>query len=341
MKSSYPAAVLIALLVAGCSESGPLSPVEVVDSPAAGAASLSLSGMLTDDEDLMMAVMGGGIEDGSATSFGSMSSIMSLEEAGFTQIDVPGAFATRAFGVNAVGQVVGSYTDATGTHGFLWDDGAITTIKVPLAISTEAWGINPQGDIVGRYRKAANPRTFGFLLRDGVYTDISVGNHLHTLPIKISPSGEIAGCFHDTNFLMDMRGYIQRGSRVSSYEALPSTMHNGVTPGGGVIAGISFTAPLLARAYVITRGVYSEFGYPGATFTQAWDVSPTGTVVGYFNAVDSHGFVRDNDGLRQVDVPGARWTRIFGINPRHDMAGTYADAAGMVHGFLMPGGANR
>lgn len=81
--------------------------------------------------------------------------------------------------------------------------------------------------------------------------------------------------------------------------------------------------------------MYTEFGYPGATFTQAWDVSPTGAVVGYFNMLDSHGFVLDRNGLRQIDIPGARWTRIIGIDPQQHMVGSYADAAGMVHGFLL------
>src|SRR2546430_11175999 len=40
---------------------------------------------------------------------------------------------------------VGSYTDATGTHGYLWANGNVTIIKFPGAVSTEAWGTNPQG----------------------------------------------------------------------------------------------------------------------------------------------------------------------------------------------------
>jgi uncharacterized membrane protein len=38
---------------------------------------------------------------------------------GFTPIDIPGAFATAAFAINARRDIVGSYNDATGTHGFL------------------------------------------------------------------------------------------------------------------------------------------------------------------------------------------------------------------------------
>jgi probable HAF family extracellular repeat protein len=37
----------------------------------------------------------------------------------FTQIDVPGATITLARGINDAGQIVGSFSDSTGTHGFL------------------------------------------------------------------------------------------------------------------------------------------------------------------------------------------------------------------------------
>jgi probable HAF family extracellular repeat protein len=356
MKGSYPTTALVALLLAACADGGPTSPrLGTDDSPFAGA--LSLSEMMNEDD--LMRFMGGGIED--PLEGAEPASLASTQSApgSFTSIDVPGATATRAFGINAVGEIVGSYTDATGTHGYLWANGSVTTVDFPGAMSTEAWGINPRGDIVGRYRIAGDPRTFGFLLRDGIFTDISVPGHLHTLPIKISPSGRIVGCFHDTDFLVDMRGYVQRRKRVRSFELLPSTMHNGVTPNGRVLAGISFESATLVHAYVLVREEYTQFDAPGATFTQAWDISPAGKVVGYFNPVTSHGFVleassaldleedvgdddaddgdkKDNaSGFMVIDVPGALWTRIFGINPEGDMVGSYADASNSVHGFLL------
>jgi uncharacterized membrane protein len=294
---------------------------------------------MTDENELMMMFMGGGIEDPmEAAGDGLTASALSTRSASAAElnsIDVPGATATRAFGINAVGEIVGAYTDAAGTYGYLLSDGEFTRIAFPGSVQTEAWGINPQGDVIGRYRLAGDPRTFGFLLSDGVFTDISVPGHLHTLPIKISPSGEIVGCIHDVNFLRDMRGYVQRGDNVSLFELLPSTMHNGVARGGGTIAGISFDSATQVHAYVLERGIYTQFDYPGATFTQAWDVSSTGKVVGYFNPVTSHGFSLDGGVLTQIDVPGASWTRIFGINSQGAMVGTYADATNIVHGFLM------
>lgn len=313
-----------------------------------GFVALTLSGgasaQMQNDEmfAMMMTLMGGGIEtsmDETASS-GSLAMATELPAAyrdGFTSIDYPGATATRAFGISAVGEIVGSYTDASGTHGYLLSNGHFTRIAFPSAVFTEAWGINPQGDIVGRYRRAGSSNTLGFQLLDGVFSDISVGTHMHTLPIKITPVRDIVGCFHDTNFLRDMRGYVQRNGRVSSFEALPSTMHNGITPGGRIIAGIAFETATRVRGYVIQRGLTSLFDFPGATFTQAWDVSPTGTVVGYYNPVTSHGFLLDANGFTTVDIPDSRWTRIFGISPQGDLVGSYSDTNGQVHGFLLRG----
>jgi probable HAF family extracellular repeat protein len=69
----------------------------------------------------------------------------------FTRIDVPGAYATYACGINDSGQIVGYFNDATGGHGFVDTGGSFTTIDVPGATYTEAHGINGSGQIVGHY----------------------------------------------------------------------------------------------------------------------------------------------------------------------------------------------
>ena len=69
----------------------------------------------------------------------------------FTTINVPGATNTQANGINNRGEIVGSFTDATGTHGFIYSAGTFTTINVPGATGgTEAYGINDNGHVVGR-----------------------------------------------------------------------------------------------------------------------------------------------------------------------------------------------
>jgi probable HAF family extracellular repeat protein len=66
---------------------------------------------------------------------------------------------TQAIGINAHGQIVGTYTDASGTsHGFLLDKGTFTPIDVPDATETMAGGINARGQIVGSYSDASGTR---------------------------------------------------------------------------------------------------------------------------------------------------------------------------------------
>jgi probable HAF family extracellular repeat protein len=46
----------------------------------------------------------------------------------FTTIDVPGATQTCAYGINDLGQIVGLFSDSTGTHGFLASPGDSTAV---------------------------------------------------------------------------------------------------------------------------------------------------------------------------------------------------------------------
>ena len=62
----------------------------------------------------------------------------------FSSIDVPGAFATAAHGINDRGQIVGEYS-AGGLHGFVLDHDTFTTFDVPGTPT----GINNRGEIVG------------------------------------------------------------------------------------------------------------------------------------------------------------------------------------------------
>ena len=87
---------------------------------------------------------------------------LSVERDEFTSIDFPGASFTTAQGINPRGDIVGIYTSAGVTHGYLLSGGEFTSIDFPGASSTFAIGINPRGDIVGYYESAGV--THGFLL---------------------------------------------------------------------------------------------------------------------------------------------------------------------------------
>lgn len=74
-----------------------------------------------------------------------------IRNGNLVSFDYPGAsvVSTRAWDINPSGAIVGDYRDASGTHGFLLEDGAFTSLTFPGARVTQARGINPAGSIAG------------------------------------------------------------------------------------------------------------------------------------------------------------------------------------------------
>src|SRR5262249_40892515 len=123
---------------------------------------------------------------------------MAQPSCSFTLLDVPGSSQASAFalGINASGQIVGSYRDAAYLHhGFLYDQGGYTTLDVPSSNYTHASGINASGQIVGYY--FAGTEVHGFLLDQGSYTTLDVPGAIWTYAHGINASGQIVGTYYD------------------------------------------------------------------------------------------------------------------------------------------------
>ena len=259
----------------------------------------------------------------------------------FTTIDFPGSVFTNAQGLNALGEVVGIYTDTGGKrHGFLRSGEQYRSIDFPNAQDTTARGIGPTGDIVGTYQRQNEPvavTAHGFLMtRRGGFFKVDYPGHQNTIPQRILPDGTILGCYHDTDTMGTMHGFVmsRRG-----FDAIPepASMHNGATPDGRLIVGL-FTDMMdgLGKGYLLDRGRFSPFMVPDSIVTSAWDVNSAGVVVGAYRdrAGAVHGFRFDGEAFGRVDPPGAAFTQAFGVNTHGDMVGLFVDASGRTHGFL-------
>jgi probable HAF family extracellular repeat protein len=115
------------------------------------------------------------------------------DERTFTQIEVPGATFTIAFGINDRGQIVGDFGDAGGAeHGFLLSEGVFTQIDFPGASATVPFAINNRGQITGLIGEAGGAE-HGFLLNDGTFTQIDVAGGVDTNPVGLNSRGQIVG----------------------------------------------------------------------------------------------------------------------------------------------------
>jgi uncharacterized membrane protein len=255
----------------------------------------------------------------------------------FTRLDVPGSETTIASGINASGHIVGWYRDGTAdrVHGFLLRDGAYTSVDYPDAVLTQLHGIGPDGDIVGSYRKAGEAKMdfHGFRLTPaGAFIDVGVAGHANSIAQRILPDGTILGCYHDDDWTTTMRGvtFAPEGPAILD---MPATMSNGGTPDGRTVVGLVMDT---RRAFIVDEGVLSLFDAPGSVRTEAWDINPSGTVVGLFEDSTSatHGYLRQGETFTTIDYPGAASTMVFGINAAGDLVGAAKDSTGKPHGFV-------
>jgi probable HAF family extracellular repeat protein len=177
-------------------------------------------------------------------------------------LDFQGARATVAYGINANGDVVGTYVDQNGTnHGFRLTEGQYMSIDPPGSLFTEARGINANGDIVGDY-VAKDGNLHGFFLGPDGFKDISVSGHLNTIPVKISAEGVIVGCYHDTDTMGTMHGWVRNEDGLTVYST-PASMHNGITPRGDVAGFYTDLMTMRTHGYILSNGATTQVDFPG------------------------------------------------------------------------------
>jgi len=252
-------------------------------------------------------------------------------------LDFPGARVTAALGINANGDVVGTYVDQNfKNHGFLLSAGQYSSIDPPGSLFTEARGINANGDIVGDYIPS-DGNFHGFLLGPDGFKDISVSGHLNTIPVKISPEGVIVGCFHDTDTMGTMHGFVRNEDSLTVYPT-PASMHNGVNPRGDVAGFFTDLTTMQTHGYIISKGATTQVDFPGSSATRVWDLNPRGKAVGFYLDPATRafrGFQYRKGQFTPLDIFNARSTRPFGINPEGDIVGAYTDQNGKTHGFVL------
>ena len=269
----------------------------------------------------------------------------------------------------------------------------------PGVRATVANGINPRGEIVGQFTvpvhdpsnpppedsplycpSAADPACIkGFHYWRGEFSivmfpaTVDENGHSHKHPgaiaQRITPDGDIYGCVHDHDLGPSMFGAAWtragtfsltfNGGQLSDPMAIPMSMNNGATPGGGrTIVGFSMDMMTnRQRGYVVRNGMLESYDpTPSTNLTAIWDISPRKQFVGTYRedgevTAKRHAFVQQPDGSVPItldftceDAAGcagapfgtvAFATTAFGINPNGVIVGQYVlVTGGALHGFV-------
>jgi uncharacterized membrane protein len=259
----------------------------------------------------------------------------------FIPIDFPDAVATDVSGINASGEIVGTYTDANNVvHGFRLDHGAFSTIDYPGAINTTTIGVNARGDIAGFFLDSTN-HWHGFVVSDGSYfvQDYPTAT-TGTFTLGIGANGTLVGefklgqAFGQLGFAWIMRHgqYAELNPPGSAFAFATS-----VNTKGEVVGRLIDTVGA-QKAWALDKdGTYHVYAFPGASLTNARNINSKGEVVGVYRTGANHGFLlapHDYTNFATIDFPGAVATRALGINACGDVVGTYGStAAGTGRGF--------
>lgn len=142
----------------------------------------------------------------------------------YTTIDVPGAFATYAYGISG-NNIVGYYEYNGGSYnGFLYNGVGYTPVAVPGALQTRAYGISGS-DIVGFYQNNNSSVLYGFLYNGSSYTTLAIPGASDTFATGVS-GGNVVGYYYENG---NYYGFLYNGS---SYTTL--TVNGGSTIAWGI-----------------------------------------------------------------------------------------------------------
>jgi probable HAF family extracellular repeat protein len=249
----------------------------------------------------------------------------------YTQIDVPGANRTEAYDINNNGQIVGTFFDDIGQHGFLKDGDNYTIIDVAPS-GTGALGLNDALQIVGY---AAN---LGFVKDGNIVEPIDIfSSSGFTVARDINNTGIIVGDFNDVT---GTHGFVKDGGSVTPVDG-PSALYTEVTGinDNGEFVGNYLSPGGQSIAFKQSGSLFSAVDVPGATVTEADGINLFGLIVGTFRDSNdiAHGFVMNGADIYFLDVPNAisaNFTQARGINDIGSVVGWFDGEDGMIHGFL-------
>ena len=271
----------------------------------------------------------------------ALSSALIATDYRYSRIDVPNSTLTIVRGINARGDIMGSYVGSDGVgHDFLLRNGIFSNIVYPGDAAARA--MNARGDIVGAFGDADGGH--GFLLRDGKFTKIDYPGASFTIAFGINNTGDITGQY--LTAAGTVRGFIlSDGAFHTIYvNGGPNIGVRGAQDNGRVMIGdVMLTSDQSTRGYRKISNDVLLLDPPGTVFpcSHARGINERGDIAGAFAIVNTaaechgpnHGFVLKRDGYDIIDPPGSLDTFVFGINDDGVVVGVLTDKNGKLHGF--------
>ncbi len=250
----------------------------------------------------------------------------------FSPLDDPsataGTFAQSMSGSN----VVGSYQDGAGSHGFVYNGTTFTTLDDPAASvgNTYAQGISG-GTIVGWYVSPTGG-THGFSYNGSTWTTLDEPEATNGTYVEGISGSTIVGSYVDGS---GTHGFVFNGTTWTTLDdpAAPpgNTQAYGIS--GSDVAG-TYVDGSGTHGFLYNGSTYSSINYPTATGGTSVQGILGNDIVGYYlDGAGAHGFWYDGSTYTSLDDPAATPGHTFAVGiSSSGIVGYYQDASG-THGF--------
>jgi hypothetical protein len=172
-----------------------------------------------------------------------------LTDYNITFVAYPNSSRSYSSGINASGQIVGSYSDGTGSHGFVDTNGSFTTIDPAGSTSTSVTGINASGQIVGSYSDGT--RLHGFVDTNGSFTTIDPAGSTSTSVTGINASGQIVGSYFEASGLY--HGFVDTNGTFTIVRASVYTTVSGINDAGQLVGAASSSVHTQTSAFTASN----------------------------------------------------------------------------------------
>jgi hypothetical protein len=261
----------------------------------------------------------------------------------FITANPPGSPQSFVAGINASGEVVGSYYGTSATYGFVRDaSGSYTTIRVPSAYTTTAAGINDSGTVTGFAYAAGGTGVISYIWdAQNSYTlfQVPASKPGTTYALAINNSGAVTGFFYDNHDYS--HGFLRSPTgQYATFEVSGGTAAEGVAiNSSGEFTGWGNDGEGDTDGIVgDMHGVTALFGVAGSPGNAGTAINDSGAITGY-EFSDGGGNVsyeRDQSGnITVLTIPFPNTSnQPTGISSRGNVVGYYADSAGSSHGWV-------
>jgi hypothetical protein len=298
--------------------------------------------------------------------------LLALSSASFAQfsyapINVPGAVATEARGINNNNEIVGFYktvacqdpdikVPSCPTKGFKYVNGSYIKLMVPNSTATAILGVNDLGDLVGFYTKSDGSKHGFIWFHTNVVKTIDHPNlpsGTSTIPFGINKAGTVVGGIWVVNpsfGTLPDGGWVWVNGTFSTMQpfdkssAAPCCWSVNSIANSGVIAGQVFQADHHQAFY--KAGTDEDFfmNPPSGRDTFGLGVNSGNDMVGYSAGGWFAKNIEANEGTSDstetapsfitVKFPNSTSTTPFGVNNLRAVVGAYTDSSGKQHGFM-------